>query len=78
MAQGTSFDVHVLSGEAAFVHRATAENTVGDETYLDDPLTNADPDATPSVTQNWNPGASGAPTTTIPSASATTPTRGSG
>ena len=59
MAQGTSFDVHVLSEEgAAFVHRATAENTVEDETYLDDPLTNANPDA-PSVAQNWNPGGFG-------------------
>jgi hypothetical protein len=57
MAQGTSFDVHVLSeGGAAFVHQATAENTVGDETYLDDPLTDADHDAPPSVAQNWNPG----------------------
>jgi hypothetical protein len=57
MARGTSFDVHVLSeGGAAFVHRATAENTVGDETYLDDPLTDADHDAPPSVAQNWNPG----------------------
>jgi hypothetical protein len=59
MAQGTSFDVHVLSDEAAFVHRATAENTVEDETYLNDPLTNANPDAPPSVTQNWNPGGVG-------------------
>ena len=56
MARGASFDVHVLSDESAFVHRATAENTVGDETYLNDPLTNANPDAPPSVTQNWNPG----------------------
>ncbi len=57
MARGTSFDVHVLSeGGAAFVHRATAENTVGAGTYLDDPLTDADPDAPPSVAQNWNPG----------------------
>jgi hypothetical protein len=57
MARGTSFDVHVLSeGGAAFVHRATAENTVGDGTYLNDPLTDADHDAPPSVAQNWNPG----------------------
>jgi hypothetical protein len=60
MARGTSFDVHVLSeGGAAFVHRATAENTVGDGTYLDDPLTDADHDAPPSVAQNWNPGGFG-------------------
>ena len=56
MAQGTSFDVHVLSDEEAFVHRATAENTAEDGTYLNDPLTNANPDVPLSVTQNWNPG----------------------
>jgi hypothetical protein len=60
MARGTSFDVHVLSEEAAFVHRATAENTADDGgTYLNDPLTNANPDADLSVTQNWNPGGVG-------------------
>jgi hypothetical protein len=60
MARGTSFDVHVLSGgSAAFVHQATAENTVEDETYLNAPFTNANPDITPSVTQNWNPGGFG-------------------
>jgi hypothetical protein len=59
MPQGASFDVHVLSDEAAFVHQATAENTVEDETYLNDPLTNANPDASLSVTQNWNPGGVG-------------------
>src|SRR5215210_7702816 len=41
---------------AAFVHPATAENTAEDETYLNDPFTNAIPDVVPSVTQNWNPG----------------------
>jgi len=59
MAQGTSFDVHVPSEGAAFVHRATAENTAEDETYLNDPFTNAIPDVPPSVTQNWNPGGEG-------------------
>jgi hypothetical protein len=59
MARGTSFDVHVLSGGAAFVHQATAENTVGDETYLNAPFTNANPDVAPSVAQNWNPGGFG-------------------
>jgi hypothetical protein len=58
MAQGTSFDVHVLSDERAFVHRATAENTFEDGTYLNNPLTNNNPNA-PSVTQNWNPGGVG-------------------
>ena len=59
MEEGTSFDVHVPSEGAAFVHRATAENTVRDGTYLNDPLTKVDPDAPPSVTQNWNPGGVG-------------------
>ena len=59
MAQGTSFDVHVLSGGSAFVHQATAENTVGDGTYLNAPFTNANPDVAPSVAQNWNPGGFG-------------------
>jgi len=59
MEEGTSFDVHVPSEGAAFVHRATAENTAEDETYLNDPFTNAIPDVPPSVTQNWNPGGEG-------------------
>jgi hypothetical protein len=59
MAQGTSFDVHALSGGSAFVHQATAENTLEDGTYLNAPFTNANPDITPSVTQNWNPGGFG-------------------
>jgi hypothetical protein len=59
MEEGTSFDVHVPSEGAAFVHRATAENTAEDETYLKAPFTNANPDVVPSVTQNWNPGGFG-------------------
>jgi len=59
MPRGTSFDVHVLSGESAFVHQATVENTVEDGTYLNDPLTNGNPDAVLSVTQNRNPGGVG-------------------
>ncbi|MBA2440867.1 MAG: hypothetical protein H0V53_00450 [Rubrobacter sp.] len=41
--------------EAAFVHRATAENTSGNSTYLDSPLAEEDPEAVLLVTQNWNP-----------------------
>jgi hypothetical protein len=59
MARGASFDVHVLSGGSAFVHQATAENTAEDETYLNAPFSNANPDVVPSVTQNWNPGGFG-------------------
>ncbi len=47
------------TGETAFVHRATSENVAGDSTYINDPLLNGDPDATLSVTQNWNPGGGG-------------------
>ncbi len=43
-------------GEVAFVHRATPENVAGDNTYINDPMINGDPDAALSVTQNWNPG----------------------
>jgi hypothetical protein len=45
--------------DAAFVHRATPENISANSTYLDDPLTNDNPDAILYVTQNWNPGGNG-------------------
>jgi len=45
--------------DAAFVHRATPENISANGTYLDDPLTNDNPDAILYVTQNWNPGGNG-------------------
>ena len=45
--------------DAAFVHRATPENISANSTYLDDPLTNNNPDAILYVTQNWNPGGNG-------------------
>lgn len=41
--------------DAAFVHRATPENISANSTYLDNPLTNGDPNAIVYVTQNWNP-----------------------
>jgi hypothetical protein len=41
-----------------FVHHAELNNAVGNSTYLDDPLTNGNPDAVLSITQNWNPGGS--------------------
>ncbi len=43
-------------GESVFVHRATPQNTSTNSTYLDHPLTNDNPNAVLSVTQNWNPG----------------------
>ena len=53
---GSAFEVAVPPADEGFVHRAVQENTVGNATYLDNPLTNGEPDAEVSVTQNWNPG----------------------
>jgi hypothetical protein len=53
---GSSFEVVVPPADRGFVHRAALPNTVGNATYLDDPLTNGEPDAEVSVAQNWNPG----------------------
>jgi hypothetical protein len=53
---GSAFEVVVPPADRGFVHRAAQGNTVGNATYLDDPLTNGRPDAEVSVTQNWNPG----------------------
>jgi hypothetical protein len=44
--------------EAVFIHHATPENTSGNSTYLDSPLTEGNPNALLVVTQNWNPGGS--------------------
>ncbi len=56
---GTAFEVVVPRGSDGFVHRAEPPNTVGNSTYLDDPLTKGEPDGVESVTQNWNPGGGG-------------------
>jgi hypothetical protein len=48
-ADGSAFD-------AVFIHRATPENISQNSTYLDNPLTNDDPNIVLYVTQNWNPG----------------------
>ena len=53
---GATFRVLLPPASESFVHRAEAENTVGNATYLDSPLTDGEPGADPSVTQNWNPG----------------------
>jgi hypothetical protein len=52
----TAFEVRVPRTTGAFVHSAAPVNTLGSATYLDDPLTNGEPGAVLSVTQNWNPG----------------------
>ena len=56
---GATFQVEVPKASASFVHHAGLSNTAGNYTYLDDPLTNGEPDAVLSVTQNWNPGGGG-------------------
>jgi hypothetical protein len=53
---GTAFEVAVPPADRGFVHRAAPANTVGNATYIDDPLLNGEPGAEVSVTQNWNPG----------------------
>ncbi len=54
--EGATFNVTVPQASASFVHRAKPDNISGTFTYLDDPMTNGEPDAVLSVTQNWNPG----------------------
>jgi hypothetical protein len=56
---GATFEVVVPRESAKFVHHARLLNTVGNYTYLDNRLTNGEPDAVLSVTQNWNPGGGG-------------------
>jgi len=56
---GSAFGVVVPPADRGFVYRAAPPNTVGNATYIDDPLTNGEPDAEVSVTQNWNPGGGG-------------------
>jgi Short C-terminal domain len=51
-SQGAAFD-------AVFVHRASPNNISANSTYIDNPLTNGNPDAVLIVTQNWNPGGRG-------------------
>ncbi len=53
---GAAFRVVLPPAPESFVHRAELDNTVGNATYLDDPLTDGKADAVVSVTQNWNPG----------------------
>jgi hypothetical protein len=55
-----SFNVLIpTAGTAAFVHTATLANILGDSTYINNPLTNNNPNAIVLVTPNWNPGGVG-------------------
>jgi hypothetical protein len=57
MPLNASFNVFVLAaGADVFVHTATAGNSAGDYTTIDDALTNRNPNAIVFVTQNANPG----------------------
>jgi hypothetical protein len=51
-----AFEVVVPPASQSFVHQAVPGNTISNSTYLDNPLTNGEPNAALSVTQNWNPG----------------------
>jgi hypothetical protein len=56
---GATFEVEVPQASATFVHSAGVLNTARNYTYLDNQLTNGEPDAVLSITQNWNPGGGG-------------------
>jgi len=56
---GATFEVEVPQTSASFIHHADLLNTAGNYTYLDNQLTNGEPDAVLSVTLNWNPGSAG-------------------
>jgi hypothetical protein len=53
---GTTFKVIIPPASETLVHNAKPNNTVGNRTYLDNPLTVGEPDALLTVTQDWNPG----------------------
>jgi hypothetical protein len=53
---GRTFEVIIPPASETFVHYAKRDNTEGNSTYLNSPLTNGEPDALLTVTQNWNPG----------------------
>jgi len=59
MTVGATFEVVVMEGPNTLIHRAAPQNTAGNSTYVDDPLTNGNPDAVLTITQNWNPGGIG-------------------
>jgi hypothetical protein len=50
---------HGAAFDSAFIHYATSENISENNTYLDNSLTNDNPNVILYVTPNWNPGGSG-------------------
>lgn len=60
MPVAAAFNVFVPTASASvFVHTATAGNTSGDYTTIDNALANGNPNAIIVVTPNWNPGGVG-------------------
>jgi len=60
MPDHASFNVTVLPDHSTvLLHKATPANTIGGSTFIDHPLTNNNPNAIVSITQNWNPGGVG-------------------
>jgi len=56
----STFQIYVAQGgTSTFVQRATAANTYGSTTWIDNPATNGRPYAALIVTPNWNPGGAG-------------------
>ena len=53
---GATFEVIIPQASETLVHYAKLGNTVGNRTYLNNPLIVGEPDALLTVTQNWNPG----------------------
>jgi hypothetical protein len=53
---GATFEVIIPQASETLVHYAKLDNTVGNRTYLNSPLTSGEPEAVLTVTQNWNPG----------------------
>jgi hypothetical protein len=52
----TTFKVIIPPASETLVHFAKLDNTVGNRTYLKNPLTVGEPGALLTVTQVWNPG----------------------
>jgi hypothetical protein len=60
MPLNSTFQIYVAQGGAStFVQRATATNTYGSTTWIDNPATNGRPYAVLIVTPSWNPGGAG-------------------
>ena len=60
MPDSASFNVTVLPDDPTVsIHTAVPANTTGAWTSIDHPLTNNNPNAIVSITQNWNPGGVG-------------------